>query len=51
MRFAAPQWLILIVPLLAAGWFWPHLKLTRPLRLLCLLLTLAILAEPQVRRF
>jgi uncharacterized membrane protein len=51
MRFAAPQWLILIVPLLAAGWFWPQLKLTRPLRLLCSLLTLAILAEPQVRRF
>ncbi|MCB1209112.1 MAG: VWA domain-containing protein [Verrucomicrobiales bacterium] len=51
MRFAALQWLILLLPIVAAGWFWPRLHLLRPLRMICALLTVVILAEPQVRRF
>lgn len=49
MRFAAPEWFLLLALLAAAGWFWPRLRLLRPLRVLCLLLLVLILARPQLR--
>lgn len=49
MRFAQPEWFVLLA-LIAAGLFVPALRLRRPLRILCLLLAVAVLAQPQVRR-
>lgn len=50
MRFASPEW-FLLGPLLAAGcWFWRGLRMQKPLRALCLLLLVLVLARPQVRR-
>ncbi len=50
IRFLAPQWFLLVPALAAAGWYWRGLKLERPLRAVCLLLAVLVLAEPQVRR-
>ncbi len=51
MRFASPEWLLLLPALLAAGWFWRGLRLERPLRTLALLLLVLIAAGPETRRF
>ncbi len=49
MRFAAPEWFILLPILVIAGWYWKRLRLWQPLRVLALLLVVLILAEPQFR--
>lgn len=49
MRFAAPEWFILL-PLIFTGFLWPRLNLRQPLRILCLLLLVLILTQPQIRR-
>ena len=49
MRFAAPEWFLLLPLLGLAVWYWKALRV--PLRLLCLLLVLLLMCEPQVRRF
>jgi hypothetical protein len=44
--------LFLLLPaLLAVGWFWPRLRLQRPLRALALLLLVFLATQPQTRRF
>ncbi len=50
MRFAAPEWFILLPVLCVLGWLWPHLRLQAPLRVLGLALWLAILVQPQLRQ-
>jgi len=50
MRIASPEWLLLVPLLAAAAWFWRGLRLEKPLRALCLLLLVMLLARPQVRR-
>lgn len=50
IRFLAPQWFLLLPALALAGWFWRGLHLERPLRAVCLLLAVLLLAEPRVRR-
>ena len=50
MRFAAPEWFLLLPLLVAAGWFWRGMKLWKPLRALCLLLLVLLLSQPQTRR-
>ena len=50
MRFASPEWFLLLPLLLVAGWFWRGWRLGRPLRVLCLLLVVFLLAQPQWRR-
>jgi hypothetical protein len=50
LRFAAPQWFLLLpVFLLLVGWV-PRARLTNPLRAACLLLLVLFLAKPEVRR-
>ena len=50
IQFAAPHWFLLLPAVALAGWFWRGLHLERPLRALCLLLAVLLLAEPRVRR-
>ncbi len=50
MRFASPEWFLLLPLLAAAGWFWRGMRLEKPLRVLCLLLLVLMLARPQLRR-
>src|SRR4051812_23524970 len=50
MRFAAPEWFLLLPLFAAAGWFWRGLRLEKPLRGLCLLLLVLLLGRAQVRR-
>jgi hypothetical protein len=50
IQFAAPQWFLLLPAFAIAGWFWRELHLERPLRAVCLLLAVLLLAEPRVRR-
>src|SRR6478672_386328 len=50
MRFASPEWSLLLPLLLVAGWFWRGWRLGRSLRVLCLLLVVLLLAQPQWRR-
>lgn len=50
IQLLTPQWFLLLPALAAAGWYWPHLELWRPLRAACLVLAVLILAEPQVRQ-
>lgn len=50
MRFLHPEVFLLIPAFLALGWFWRDLRLYRPLRVLCLLLGIALLARPEIRR-
>lgn len=49
MRFLAPHWFLLLPLLLVLAWFWPGLRLRRPLRGGCLLLLVLLLVEPQLR--
>ena len=50
MRFAAPEWFLLVPILLAVGWFWKRLELHRIRRVLLLILLVLILVQPQWRR-
>ena len=50
MRFASPEWFLLLPLLVAAGWFWRGLRLEKPLRLLCLAFVVLLLVRPEVRR-
>lgn len=50
MRFASPEWFLLVPLLMAAGWFWRRWQLLKPLRLLCLALVVLLLSRPQWRR-
>lgn len=50
MRFASPEWFLLAPLLAASGWFWRGMRLEKPLRVLCLLLLVLLLARPQMRR-
>lgn len=48
--FNAPHWLLLTVPLAAAGWYWRSWKLWLPRRALALTLVVLILADPHALR-
>lgn len=50
MVFGAPQWLLLIPALLLCGWIYRRLGLLRPLRLLCWLALVLVLAQPSFER-
>jgi len=50
MSFNAPEWLLLAPMLAFLGWQWRSLGLERPLRLLCLVLAVVILAQPKLRK-
>ena len=49
MRFAAPEWLILLPVAAFAAWYWPRLRLLTPWRLLLVLTLCLALARPQWR--
>ncbi len=49
MRIVSPEWLLLIPLLALAQWAWPRLALLRPLRVLCLALTVLLLIRPEIR--
>lgn len=51
MKFASPEWFLLLPALLAVGWYWKSLRLHKPLRIACLLTLVVLLAQPQFRRF
>ncbi len=51
MRLLAPEWLLLLPALIAAGWFWRGLAFHRPLRAFALLLLVLMAAQPETRRF
>lgn len=51
MRLASPEWFLLLPALLVVGWFWPRLRLARPLRALALLLLVFLATQPETRRF
>jgi hypothetical protein len=51
MRFASPEWFLLVPLLVLLGWFWQGLRLASPLRAATLLLIVLMLARPQIRRF
>lgn len=50
MKFAAPQFLILLPFLAIAGWYFRRLELWKPLRAAALLLLVLTLADPQFRQ-
>jgi hypothetical protein len=50
MTFTAPEYFLLIPAFALAGWFWRGLRLHSPLRALILLLAVAALADPRVRK-
>ncbi len=50
MRLLAPEWLLLLPVFLALGLRFRPLALWRPLRVICLLLLVVLLVNPQVRR-
>lgn len=50
MRFASPEWFLLVPLMIAAGWFWQGWRLAKPLRMLCLALVVLLLSRPQWRR-
>jgi len=47
MRIESPEWLFLIPVLALLGWYLPHLRIWRPLRLACLACVVLALADPQ----
>ena len=49
MHLLYPQWLLLLALLAAAGMYWPHLGLFRPWRVVCQLLLVLLLVQPQMR--
>ena len=50
MRFAAPEWFLLVPVLLFAAWKWPGLELRRPRRAVLVVLFLLVLVQPEIRR-
>lgn len=50
MKFAAPQFLLLLPFLVVVGWYFRRLELWRPLRAAVLGLLVLALADPQIRR-
>lgn len=50
MRFLAPEWLLALPVLIFVGWYWKRFELQRPLRVICLLLLVLLLMQPQWRR-
>jgi hypothetical protein len=49
ITFAAPQWAIVLLPLLVAlGWYQRQLRLWEPLRALCLVLLILLLMQPRL---
>ncbi len=50
MRLLSPEWFLLLPLLVIAAWLWPRLQWRRPWRIVCVLLVLAILVRPQMRR-
>lgn len=50
MRFVYPEFFLLIPALAALAWLWRGLQIQRPLRALCLLLGVVLLASPEIRQ-
>ena len=50
LRFAAPQWFLLLPVILLLAWWVPRARLANPLRAACLLVLVLFLARPEVRR-
>lgn len=50
MRFAAPEWFLLVPVLAILGWRWRRLGLHRPRRILLVTMLLLALVQPQIRR-
>lgn len=50
LRFAAPQWFLLLPVFLLLAWWIPRARLFNPLRVLCVLLLVLFLARPEVRK-
>ncbi len=50
MTFAAPQWFLILPAVLLIGWVWRGLHVFSPLRLLLVLLTATLLADPTLVR-
>ena len=50
MPFETPEWFFLLGVFLFAGWFWPHLRLWRPLRVISLLTLVLLLADPRLEK-
>lgn len=50
MRFVSPEWFLLIPAFAAVAWFVPASGLRRPLRAVCALLLVLVLARPEWRR-
>jgi len=50
LSFQSPEWFFLLAVFLFAGWFWPRLRLWRPLRAVLLLILVFLLAGPELRR-
>ena len=49
MTFAAPHWLLLLPILVGTAWGIRRLGLFRPLRFLCLVLLILVMAQPRTR--
>ncbi len=50
IRFAAPEWGLLVLLLVVVGFAWRRLRLWLPLRVVCLVLLVSALMQPQLRR-
>jgi hypothetical protein len=50
LRFAAPQWFLLLPVFVLLAWWVPRARLANPLRAACLLLLVLFLTGPEVRR-
>ncbi len=50
IRFASPEWFLLLPIVFAAVWRWTPFVRRHPLRLACLALLLLLLTEPELRR-
>jgi uncharacterized membrane protein len=50
MHFQSPEWFLLIPILLAAGWFWKHLRIISPLRFLLVSLIAFLLTNPSIQK-
>ncbi len=50
VRFASPEWLILVPLLIFIAWRWPRLGLRLPRRAICAGLLVLLLIQPEIRR-
>lgn len=50
MKLTEPWWLLLLIPLILLAWRMPRIGLTRPLRVVLLLLLLATMVNPHYQR-